>query len=190
MSKKLLILDLDETLIHTECVPDDQSHLFEYDFKMPSDKGSSYYTKKRPFLSQFLDYAFDNFDVAVWTAAGLDYATLVLENIGVDKTKLKFFYTKENCTLRLDYEYGPHSGQYYGIKNLNKIKKKGYNLDEVLIVDDVLATAQNNWGNLVLIKPFTDDDSDTELLKLISYLETLKNSSNVRRIDKRGWSNK
>ena len=59
-----------------------------------------------------------------------------------------------------------------------------------MIVDDVLATAQNNWGNLILIKPFTDDDSDTELLKLISYLETIKNSSNFRRIDKRGWSNK
>ena len=31
--------------------------------------------------------------------------------------------------------------------------------------------------------------NDTELLKLISYLETIKNSENFRSIEKRGWSN-
>lgn len=183
----LLILDLDETLIHTESIPDHMSDMFDYDFKMQSSKGSSYYSKKRPYLSQFLDYAFENFDVAVWTAAGEEYAKNVLKNIGIDESKLKFLYTKENCTIKLDYN-GSYDGQYYGVKNLQKLKKKGYDLDQVLIVDDVPATASNNYGNLILIKPFTDDSDDTELLKLISYLETIKNSSNVRNIEKRGWS--
>lgn len=185
MERKLLILDLDETLIHSEYVPDSQSHLVDFDFKMDYDKGSSYLTKKRPFLDEFIKYAFENFDVAVWTAAGEQYANLVLENINVDKSKLKFLYTKENCTIKIDYVHS----QYYGVKNLNKIKKKGFDLDQVLIVDDVLNTAINNFGNLIPIKPFTDDTQDTELLKLISYLETIKDSSNVRRIEKRGWSN-
>jgi RNA polymerase II subunit A small phosphatase-like protein len=188
MSKKTLILDLDETLIHTESVPDDYADMYDYDFIMPSKRGSQYYTKKRPYLDQFLTYAFENFDVAVWTAAGEDYAKLVLSNIGVNLSDLKFLYTKDNCTLKIDY-YGQHSGSYYGVKNLNKLKKKGYDLDQVLIVDDIAATASNNYGNLVLIKPFVNDYDDTELLKLISYLETIKDSSNVRRIEKRGWSN-
>ena len=34
----------------------------------------------------------------------------------------------------------------------------------------------------------SDDLNDTELLKLISYLETIKDESNYRRIEKRGWS--
>lgn len=185
MVRKLLILDLDETLIHSEYVPDSESHLVDFDFMMDYDKGSYYYTKKRPFLDKFLTYAFENFDVAVWTAAGETYANLVLQNIGVDKSNLKFFYTKENCTIKVDYV----CSQYYGVKNLQKLRKKGYDLDQVLIVDDVQKTAVNNYGNLILIKPFTDDTQDTELLKLISYLETIKDSSNVRRIEKRGWSN-
>ena len=59
---------------------------------------------------------------------------------------------------------------------------------KVLIVDDKSETAVNNYGNLIQIKPFTDDLNDTELLKLISYLETIKDESNYRRIEKRGWS--
>jgi Dullard-like phosphatase family protein len=182
--KKLLILDIDETLIHTESVPDDYADMYDYDFIMSSRKGSQYYTKKRPYLDQFLTYAFTNFDVAVWTAAGEDYAKLVLSNIGVNVSDLKFLYTKENCTLKLDYELG----SYYGVKNLNKIKNK-YDLNQVLIVDDIALTAKNNYGNLIQVKSFVNDYDDTELLKLISYLETIKDVENVRSIEKRGWSN-
>jgi RNA polymerase II subunit A small phosphatase-like protein len=187
--KKLLILDLDETLIHTEVIPDHMSDQFDWDFKMESSNGSSYYTKKRPYLDQFLKFAFENFDIAVWTAASKDYAENILKNIGIDESNLKFLYTKENCTLRADNRNGSYTGQYYGIKNLNKLKRKGYDLDQVLIVDDVLETAENNWGNLIRIKPYTYEREDTELLKLISYLEYIKNVNNVRSIEKRGWSN-
>ena len=61
-------------------------------------------------------------------------------------------------------------------------------LNKVLIVDDISETAINNRDNLVLIKPFYFDDKDTELLKLISYLEKIKDESNYRRIDKRNWN--
>jgi len=131
-----------------------------------------------------LDFAYANFDIAIWTAAGEDYAREILKNIRVLESSLKFFYTKDNCTIKLSYDYS----DYYGIKNLNKLKKKGYDLNQVLIVDDKADTAVNNYSNLILIKPFTDDTDDTELLKLISYLQTIKDESNYRRIEKRGWS--
>jgi RNA polymerase II subunit A small phosphatase-like protein len=182
--KPLLILDLDETLIHTENVPDSFADQYDYDFKFKGNGISLYYTKKRPYLQQFLDYAYANFDIAVWTAAGEDYAKEILKNIGILEKSLLFFYTKDNCTIKRDYE----TSDYYGIKNLNKLKKKGFDLDRVLIVDDRRETAINNYGNLILIKPFTDNNDDTELLKLISYLETIKDESNYRRIEKRGWS--
>jgi len=184
--KKLLILDLDETLIHTEKFPVDYLESGTYDFKLEiPNKSYEYFTIKRPFLKEFLNYVFDNFDVAVWTAAGKDYAKNVLINIGIDESKLKFFYTEENCTIKLNYE----SGDYYGVKNLNKLKNKGFDLKDVLIVDDVQDTAVNNYGNLILIKKFITNREDTELLKLISYLEKMKNVDNVRDIEKRGWSN-
>ncbi len=182
--KPLIILDIDETLIHTESVPLEYEKHYDYDFKFKGLGKSFYYTKKRPFLDQFLNYVFESFDVAIWTAAGEDYALEILKGINIDKSKLKFFYTQENCTIKLSYDYS----DYYGVKNLNKLKKKGYNLDKVLIVDDKSETAVNNYGNLIQVKPFTDDLDDTELLKLISYLETIKDEPNYRRIEKRGWS--
>ncbi len=182
--KPLIILDIDETLIHTESVPDEFADKYDYDFKFKGEGKSLFYTKKRPFLDQFLDYVYANFDVAIWTAAGEDYAREILKNIRVLESSLKFFYTRDNCTIKLNYDYS----DYYGIKNLNKLKKKGYNLDRVLIVDDKSETAVNNYSNLIQIKPFTDDVNDTELLKLISYLETIKDEPNYRRIEKRGWS--
>jgi RNA polymerase II subunit A small phosphatase-like protein len=182
--KPLIILDIDETLIHTESVPDEFADKYDYDFKFKGEGKSLFYTKKRPFLDQFLDYVYANFDVAIWTAAGEDYAREILKNIRVLESSLKFFYTRDNCTIKLNYDYS----DYYGIKNLNKLKKKGYNLDRVLIVDDKSETAVNNYSNLIQIKPFTDDVNDTELLKLISYLEIIKDEPKYRSIEKRGWS--
>lgn len=182
--KPLIILDLDETLIHTESVPLEYETHYDFDFKFKGNGKSFYYTKKRPYLEQFLNYVLDKFEVAVWTAAGEEYAVEILKGINLDTSKLKFFYTQDNCTIKLSFDYS----DYYGVKNLNKLKKKGYDLDRVLIIDDKSETAVNNYGNLIQIKPFTDDLDDTELLKLISYLETIKDESNYRRIEKRGWS--
>jgi RNA polymerase II subunit A small phosphatase-like protein len=62
-------------------------------------------------------------------------------------------------------------------------------LNRILIVDDIYNTAINNISNLIQIKPFYFDNNDTELLKLISYLQKIKDESNYRTINKRGWSN-
>jgi RNA polymerase II subunit A small phosphatase-like protein len=183
--KPLLILDIDETLIHTDTAPLEYEKHLNFDFKFKGNNSKSlYYTKKRPYLDEFLNYSFENFDIAIWTAAGAEYAEEILKGIGLDKSKLKFFYTQENCTLKLSLDYS----NYFGVKNLQKLKKKGYDLNKVLIVDDIAETAVNNYGNLIQIKAFTDDPDDIELLKLISYLEKIKNEPNYRRIEKRGWS--
>lgn len=183
---KLLILDIDETLVHTEKFPaQDYFEVKTFDFNFPSSDGVSYYfCLKRPHLDEFLEWAFQNFKVGVWTAAGDVYAKYILDNIGVDVSKLEFFYTKDKCTLKYDYELNQH----YGVKNLNKLKKK-WNLNKVLVVDDIAATAEQNYGNLIHIKQFFNDRKDCELLKLKNYLEKIKNAENFRSIEKRGWSN-
>lgn len=189
MKDRLLILDMDETLIHTESFEDNYLPEGSYDFKFPiHDKYDEkwYYTIKRPFLDEFLKYAFDNFKVAVWTAGSRDYATTVMNGVGIDIDKLEFFWTRERCTIKYDYM----TMQNYGQKSLNKVHKSfGWDLNKILIVDDVEKTAINNYGNLILIKSFLYDRNDTELLKLINYLETIKDSPNFRSIEKRGWSN-
>lgn len=190
MKDKLLILDMDETLLHTECFRDnDYIPEGSYDFKFPLgdvDDETWYFTIKRPFLDEFMKYAFDNFKVAIWTAGGSDYAAEVISRCGIDKNKLEFFWTRERCTIKYDFE----TGLKYGEKNLDKVKKSlGWDLDNVLIVDDVPKTASNNYGNLIIISEYFNSRKDTELLKLMSYLEKIKDSDNFRKIEKRGWSN-
>lgn len=194
MKDKLLILDMDETLLHTESFRDND-YLPEgsYDFKFPLGGGAWandenwYFTIKRPFLDEFMKYAFDNFKVAIWTAGGSDYANEVIKRCGIDRKKLEFFWTREKCVIKYDFENGHH----YGEKPLSKVHKSlGWNLNNILIVDDVLKTAVNNYGNLIHIKDFMYERNDTELLKLMNYLETIKDAPNFRTIEKRGWSSK
>lgn len=191
--KKLLILDMDETLLHTECFRDiDYLEEGSYDFKFPLGGGGWsndehwYFTLKRPFLDEFMKYVFDNFKVAIWTAGGSDYASEAISRAGIDKNKLEFFWTSERCTMKYDFE----TGFRYGVKNLEKVHKSlGWDLNNVLIVDDVQKTAINNYGNLIHIKEFCNDRSDIELNKLMGYLDKIKDSNNFRSIEKRGWSN-
>jgi RNA polymerase II subunit A small phosphatase-like protein len=191
--KKLLILDMDETLLHTECFRDiDYLEEGSYDFKFPLGGGGWsndehwYFTIKRPFLDEFMNYAFDNFKVAIWTAGGSDYASEAISRSGIDKNKLEFFWARERCTMKYDFE----TGFRYGVKNLEKVHKSlGWDLNNVLIVDDVQKTAINNYGNLIHIKEFCNDRSDIELKKLMNYLDKIKDSNNFRSIEKRGWSN-
>ena len=191
--KKLLILDMDETLLHTECFRDiDYLEEGSYDFKFPLGGGGWsndehwYFTIKRPFLDEFMNYAFDNFKVAIWTAGGSDYASEAISRSGIDKNKLEFFWARERCTMKYDFE----TGFRYGVKNLEKVHKSlGWDLNNVLIVDDVQKTSINNYGNLIHIKEFCNDRSDIELKKLMNYLDKIKDSNNFRSIEKRGWSN-
>ena len=188
MTNRLLILDLDECLFHS--VHKTKVSEMSYDFY----KGSfdvldgMYRTMFRPSLHIFLKYAFSNFNVAIWTAAGEDYANDIVDKMGIDKSKLMFFYTERNCTPKYEYDgsgKGSHISYY---KNISKLKKKGYDMNQVLMVDDKPQYI-DSYGNVIRIKPFLGDSNDQELLKLMKYLDTIKDKTNYRRIEKRGWDN-
>ena len=198
--KKLLILDLDETLIHSESFPGkDYLDKESYDFSFAlgggawsTNKEYYYYTKKRPFLKEFMEYAFENFKVGIWTAADRDYASIILGEVGIPISKLDLFWTSDKCTIKMKNDDGthPHDRQkYYGVKTLNKVRRSlDWNLKDILIVDDIYESAENNYGNLIHIKSFDNQVNDSELLKLITYLEKIKDEPDFRRIEKRGWS--
>eukprot|EP01119_Soliformovum_irregulare_P000858 TRINITY_DN10629_c0_g1_i2.p1 TRINITY_DN10629_c0_g1~~TRINITY_DN10629_c0_g1_i2.p1 ORF type:complete len:120 (-),score=23.30 TRINITY_DN10629_c0_g1_i2:7-366(-) len=76
--------------------------------------------------------------------------------------------------------------QQYVVKSLKKVKKKGWSLSNVLIIDDKPATFERNYGNAIRVHPFEGDPSDDELLSLLLFLEDLA-EKDVRKIEKRGW---
>jgi TFIIF-interacting CTD phosphatase-like protein len=181
---KLLILDLDETLIHaTEKPLVQQSDFSVY----------TYHVYKRPYLDIFLTTCLDWFDVAVWTSSGSEYAAKVVETIFPDPQALAFVWTSERCSTVYNHNYDlidNYYPQYYSRKLLKKVKRRGYDLESVIAIHDTPKKWEKSYGNLVRVTPFEGDESDRELEHLLVYLDTLKNENNIRSIEKRGWRDK
>jgi RNA polymerase II subunit A small phosphatase-like protein len=173
-----LILDIDETLIHAAENPLSQKP----DFIV----GNKYYVYKRPLVEQFLGWCCEHFDVAVWTSATNDYAAEILANIFPQGQKdLLFVWCRERCTQSLDIE----TREVFWEKKLTKLRRRGYNLNNVIVIDDTPQMWRNSYGNLISVKPFFGDENDDELEKLMRYLSVLKDAENVRKVEKRSWRN-
>lgn len=67
------------------------------------------------------------------------------------------------------------------------MRKAGWSLDRVLIVDDTPEKCLRNDGNAIYPLPYEGAVDDDELPHLADYLVALKDEANVRRIEKRRW---
>lgn len=183
--KILLILDLDETLIHAT----DKNLNLVIDFKI-----FNYNVYKRPFLDDFLQEIKDDFLLAIWSSADDEYVNEITKKIIPKEIQLEFIWGRSKCTYQRNHQigeygyYDDHSqSDYHYIKPLKKLKKKGYDLNRILIVDDSPHKSKDNYGNAIYPKKFTGDHNDSELRKLSKYLKQLKHKENIRRIEKRNW---
>eukprot|EP00923_Selenidium_pygospionis_P021644 GHVN01037306.1.p1 GENE.GHVN01037306.1~~GHVN01037306.1.p1 ORF type:complete len:440 (-),score=63.11 GHVN01037306.1:353-1672(-) len=112
-SNKILVLDMDETLIHTAY------DLTEYDFTITIQE-HVFRVAKRPGLETFLQFCSKNFkEVVLWTAARQSYADLILDEIDPNRT----YFTK-----RL-YDRDCH----YGAKRLASLDELP---SDVIFMDD------------------------------------------------------
>ena len=170
----LLVLDLDETLIHAS----------ESELAHPADfRVDAYHVYRRPKLHEFLVDVAQWFDVALWSAADDSYVNEIAERIKPEGFTWTFVWGRSKCTTKLNAELD----KYVHEKRLKKVKKLGYPLERILIVDDSPEKTRENYGNAVYIKPFEGDVRDQELLNLTRYLEGIANCENVRTLEKRGW---
>jgi TFIIF-interacting CTD phosphatase-like protein len=180
-----LILDLDETIVFSEervTTPKTAP-----DFVIKGDRGETFYVSKRPGLTVFLDYAFRNFDVAIWSASTESYIQPILENILSKGQKPKFVWDRSKVTSRKE----PESLNYVFLKRLKKVfDSMSWQKEKILIVDDTSETALDNYGNYIPCPPYYGDPRDTVLVMLERYLESIKDKPNFREIDKRNWMEK
>ncbi|PIE50517.1 MAG: phosphoprotein phosphatase [Flavobacteriales bacterium] len=170
----LLILDLDETLIHAT----ENKLNIEEDFKY-----ANYYVYKRPLLKDFLIEMSKYFKLAIWSSADDKYVNDIVERIKPIEVEFEFIFGKSRCTVKRDYELD----QYVNLKRLKKLKRKGFQLERILIVDDSPEKTQQNFGNAIYISAYEGNLEDTELKHLSEFLINLKDVKNVRTIEKRRW---
>jgi len=172
----LLILDLDETLVHaTETKLD-----IDYDFQY-----ADYYIYKRPHLIEFLTEMNEHFKLAVWSSADDKYVNGVVTLIKPTEIEFEFVWARSRCTMKRDYELD----KYVREKRLKKVKKQGFQLERSLIVDDSPEKTRDNFGNAIYVLPFEGNPRDNELNVLSKFLISIKELENVRSIEKRGWRN-
>ena len=182
-NKTLLILDLDETLVFATSKQLERAADFEV---------FSYYIYKRPYLNEFLHSVNNDYQLAVWSSASDDYVQEVAQQIFPKDIDLKFVWGRSRSTYQRKIQMNPYTDWYdnshhYYIKNLKKLKRQGYQLQRILIVDDTPHKAQNDYGNAIYPTEYEGDVKDNELQKLAYYLKPLKDKTNVRRIEKRNW---
>jgi RNA polymerase II subunit A small phosphatase-like protein len=185
MNKPLLILDLDETLIHAAKQP--LQHACDFGL-------FGYHVYKRPHVAAFIRTCAQHFKLAVWSSASDDYVAAIVKEIFPGDIPLEFVWARSRCTpvstVKID-EYGYYNidgfSHYAYTKQLIKVRRKGYDLRLVLIVDDTPEKVRNCYGNAIYPSAFTGDLSDKELLWLADYLLRFVSVASVRTIEKRRW---
>ncbi len=170
----LIILDLDETLVYSTRKPLPREH----DFTV-----GEYFTYCRPGVSDFLHYLAGRYPLAVWTSSGSRYAQEVVSRVFPESVHLEFVWSRDRCTRRFD----PETREELWIKDLKKVKRLGFRLEEILMVDDSPEKVARNYGNHICVIPFRGDPNDSELPLLARYISTLEGTPNVRTLEKRGW---
>lgn len=172
--KPLLILDLDETLVHATPILLDVP---------PALKVHDLYVYQRPGFAYFMRQVMRDFNVAVWTSASALYAQRVVSSLWPDASQLAFVWSHLHCTRRYDYELMSP----YWIKKLNKVKRRGYDIHRVLAVDNTPRKWEQSYGNLIAVPDWCGAQDDEVLFRLWRYLDHLRDVPDVRAVDKRHW---
>lgn len=158
MSRRpLLILDLDETLIHTtrEWIGHPPDFTCE----------GAGFVFIRPGLPTFLDRVRGLFDLAIWTAATQEYLDCIIANV-LNDTSFTFTWCRDHCTKGTYPDGSP-----LFIKDLRAAEAAGYDLDRVVAVDDRPEALRYHPRNLVSVKPYFGGRDDCELAALTMTLE-------------------
>ena len=163
-NKKTLILDLDETLVHSSFTPFEKNDIIlEVDFE-----GIMYniYVLVRPFAKEFIINVSKYFELVIFTASIPKYASPLLDILDKQKN-IKHRLYREQCTFI--------NGLY--IKDLKRLNRP---LKDLIIVDNSPLAYAFNEENGLPIKTWYDDYSDNELQKILPLIIFLSNVNDVR----------
>ncbi|QIW97399.1 hypothetical protein AMS68_002917 [Peltaster fructicola] len=176
--KKTLIIDLDETLIHSMAKGGrmSQGHMVEVRLGAPvSSSGVSigpgvpilYFVHERPGCHEFLRKVCRWYNLVVFTASVQEYADPVIDWLERERKYFSNRYYRQHCTFR--------NGAY--IKDLAQVEP---DLSKVMILDNSPMSYVFHEDNAIPIEGWISDPTDNDLLHLIPLLEGLQYVTDVR----------
>jgi Dullard-like phosphatase family protein len=173
-NKKTLILDLDETLIHSD---------FDYNYQFHDHLITFRYEGQdveipiilRPGLFEFLENISGLFEVFIFTASKREYADVVLDFLDPFNKIFKQRFYREHCISINNRIF---------LKDLRVFANR--KPENIIIVDNSLYSFSNQLSNGILINSFYDDKDDRELLNLFNYLqEYIRNAADSRAVNEK-----
>lgn len=159
--RKCLVLDLDETLVHSSF-----KILHQADFTIPVEIEGNYhnvYVIKRPGVDEFMKRVGELYEVVVFTASVSKYGDPLLDQLDIHKVVHHRLF-RESC-------YN-HQGNY--VKDLSQV---GRDLKDTIIIDNSPTSYIFHPQHAVPISSWFSDAHDNELLDLIPVLEDLAGSN-------------
>ncbi|KAF7315380.1 FCP1-like proteiny domain-containing protein [Mycena indigotica] len=166
IGRKCLVLDLDETLVHSSFKPIPQP-----DFIVPVEiefHWHHFHVLKRPGVDDFLKKMGEIYEVVVFTASLSKYADPVLDKLDTHKAVTHRLF-RESCFS--------HKGNY--VKDLSQL---GRPIADTIILDNSPASYIFHVNNAVPVSSWFNDPHDVELTDLIPFLADLANVPDVRGI--------
>ncbi|CAG9335967.1 unnamed protein product [Blepharisma stoltei] len=165
--RQTLVLDLDETLVHSEIKPFSTANLIVNIFYQ--DRPCSIYVSFRPGLFRFLEAVSQRFEVVLFTASHKCYAEQVLKFIDPDMKLMKYRLYRENCA--------ESNGVF-----LKDLRMLGRDLREVIIVDNSVQAFSLQPDNGIPISSWYNDMMDRELYRTVEILDELQRVGDVREV--------
>ena len=196
LAQKTLVIDLDETLIHSLAKGGRMSSGHMVEVKLSSTVGYGgttlgpqhpilYYVHKRPHCDDFLRKVCKWYNLVVFTASVQEYADPVIDWLEQERQYFSGRYYRQHCTFR--------NGAY--IKDLSSVEP---DLSKVMILDNSplsyifhegklytrtvfqIYGLRHNADNAIPIEGWINDPTDNDLLHLIPLLEALQYVTDVR----------
>ncbi|KFD58678.1 hypothetical protein M514_00371 [Trichuris suis] len=175
LRRKILVLDLDETLIHSDHdgivnpmvkpgTPPD------FVLRVTIDRHPiRFYVHKRPHVDYFLSVVAGWYDLVIFTASMEPYGSAVTDKLDNGRNLLNRRYYRQHCTL--------DNGSY--TKDLATVCS---DLGSILILDNSPVAYRLYPENAIPIKSWYSDPCDIELLNLLPFLDALRFVKDVRSV--------
>ncbi|KAF9403276.1 Nuclear envelope morphology protein 1, partial [Podila epigama] len=165
--KKTLVLDLDETLIHsTSRGSRSQGYMVEV---LVDRHACLYYVYKRPHVDYFLKKVSEWYKLVIFTASMAEYADPVIDWLDQNRTLFEKRYFRQACHFK--------NGSY--LKDLTLIEP---DLSSVCLLDNSPISYSLNKENGIPIDSWINDPNDEALLDLLPFLDALRFTEDVRSI--------
>ncbi|THG97420.1 hypothetical protein EW145_g7619 [Phellinidium pouzarii] len=186
-TRKTLVLDLDETLIHSTTRPLFPSgggsgllnlgnligrnrkggHMVEV---VMGGRSTLYHVYKRPFVDYFLRKVSAWYTLVIFTASMKEYADPVIDWLDAGRGILALRFFREHCTQLPNGAYS---------KDLSVLNE---DLARICLIDNSPVSYSINQANGIPIEGWTQDPNDEALLDLLPFLDSLRFTSDVRHV--------